>query len=126
MLLQAATESPFLENKVSTSTAMLCVLLLPRCLMDLGAMGWYVPGLTDHQREYALRSAIQVGRQPGLTQRLAAMRGSCLDALLAPRCVEFRFSFGVAKLRTMAMLKQLHSSVGVNAGAVYACCRWLR
>lgn len=60
-LMQAAAESPFLENKVSTSTAMLCVLLLPRCLMDLAAMGQYVPGLTDHQREYALRSAIQVG-----------------------------------------------------------------
>ena len=58
---QAACESPFLEGKVSCCTAALCVLLLPRSLMDVTLLQPHLPGLNDNQREYALRSAIQVG-----------------------------------------------------------------
>ena len=71
---QAACESPFLEGKVSCCTAALCVLLLPRSLMDAALLQPHLPGLNDNQREYALRSAIQVGEG----------RGACLCAASLP------------------------------------------
>lgn len=61
--LKAAAESPFLDGKVSCCTAALCVLLLPPSLMDARLLQDLMldpTGLNDNQREYALRSAIQV------------------------------------------------------------------
>ena len=46
---------------MSCCTAALCELLLPRSLMDAALLQPHLPGLNDNQREYALRSAIQVG-----------------------------------------------------------------
>ena len=57
---QAATDSPFLEGKVSCCTAALCVLLLPASLGNPEWLHGRAPTLSDNQREYALRSAIQV------------------------------------------------------------------
>ena len=68
--LQAATESPFLDNKMSSATAVLCVLRLPAALMgtDTEEMRLHSSGeqYNEHFREFALRSAIQVG---GLSQK---------------------------------------------------------
>ena len=66
--VRAAAESPFLEGRVEgRCTAALCVLLLPRSLMGveelnglLAASGCTDGGLNDNQREFALRSAVQV------------------------------------------------------------------
>lgn len=66
--VRAASESPFLDDKMASATAVLCVLRLPRAIMEQGRQVAQPPQLTAHSaaaynenyREYALRSAVQV------------------------------------------------------------------
>ncbi len=60
---QAASESPFLDNKLESATAVLCVMRLPPS--TLGIVGGTNGHVTDAQKEYALRSAVQVGTSIG-------------------------------------------------------------
>ena len=84
LLPQAATESPFLDNKLVGCTAVLAVLVLPHALMDvqlLQAIMLDPKGLNDNQREYVLRTAIQVAAMT--IQELAGPR--CTDIIVCPQ-----------------------------------------
>ncbi|GAX83431.1 hypothetical protein CEUSTIGMA_g10856.t1 [Chlamydomonas eustigma] len=79
--VKAASYSPFLEGKVSSCTAALCVLLLPASFMDLPLLQQSLPELTEHQREFAVRSAMQVAAMT--VQQLAGEQ--CYDIIVCPQ-----------------------------------------
>lgn len=74
--LQAASESPFLDNRLEAATGVLCVLRVPPSILGVapatqgaaaatGTAGGGGSGgalVTDNHKEYALRSAVQVRR----------------------------------------------------------------
>mmetsp|Transcript_6724 Transcript_6724/g.14841 ORF Transcript_6724/g.14841 Transcript_6724/m.14841 type:complete len:727 (-) Transcript_6724:464-2644(-) len=80
--VKAASESPFLENKMSSATAALCILRMPRCIMGSAAEG--LPGYTEQNREYALRSAVQVAAMT--VRELAGPH--CTDVVVCPQMRE--------------------------------------
>jgi len=63
VLLQAAADSPFLDNLLSSASGVLCVLSLPERVMshDLDMS----PGALNDPEKYAIRAAVQVRCLPG-------------------------------------------------------------
>lgn len=57
--MQAAADSPFLDNLLSSASGVLCVLSLPERVMshDLDMS----PGALNDPEKYAIRAAVQVG-----------------------------------------------------------------
>ena len=58
--LQAAADSPFLDNLLPCASGVLCVLSLPERVLshDLDMS----PGALNDPEKYAIRAAVQVGR----------------------------------------------------------------
>ncbi|GIL90961.1 hypothetical protein Vretimale_17091 [Volvox reticuliferus] len=68
--VKAASESPFLDNKLESATAVLCILRVPPSALGVfpggntcprsNSLGHGNPLVADNHKEYALRSSVQV------------------------------------------------------------------